>query len=141
MNEGIERFLVFTLRGTNYALDLSDVAEVVEPPPVFPVPRAPRHILGVMNFHGALTSILDLANFLGIGVFAPAGKVLVLDSRLANLALWVDGVSSIVSVEAIQNRETGNDAMIAERLQTDAGEINRLSLDWLLQKLEATIND
>ena len=141
MIDGARRFLVFKLQGTDFALNLSDVAEVVEPPPVFPVPRAPRHLLGVMNFHGALVSILDLANFQNLGFFAPGGKVLVLDSRLASLALWVDGVSAVISEESIRNRRAGDNGIIAERLHTDSGEINLLSLDWLLLRLEATIND
>jgi purine-binding chemotaxis protein CheW len=141
MKEGTGRFLVFTLRGTRYALDLQDVAEVVEPPPTFPIPRSPDHFIGVMNFHGNLVSILDLAHFYYQGNFTPDGKVLVLDRRLASLALWVDGVAAIVAAKTIQRNSAPDDDMTAGWILTGTEEIGLLSLDILLQRLEATIND
>jgi len=141
MKEGTGSFLVFTLRGTRYALDLQDVAEVVEPPPTFPIPRSPGHFIGVMNFHGNLVSILDLAHFYYQENFTPEGKVLVLDNRLANLALWVDGVVAIVADETIQRKSVPEDDMTAGWILTGTEEIVLLSLDKLLQRLEATIND
>jgi purine-binding chemotaxis protein CheW len=141
MKDETGRFLVFTLRGTRYALDLQDVAEVVEPPQAFTIPRSPSHFIGVMNFHGNLVSILDLAHFYYLGNFTPEGKVLVLDSRLASLALWVDGVAAIVAEETIQRKSAPDDDMTAGWILAGTEEIRLLSLDKLLQRLEATIND
>ncbi|ABQ24933.1 chemotaxis protein CheW [Geotalea uraniireducens] len=140
-NNGTARYLIFALRGAQYALDLQDVAEVVEPPPTFPIPCAPGHFVGIMNFHGNLTSVLDLANFQNMGNLTPEGKVLVLDSRLANLALWVDSVISIVSAESLRRESAVDDEMTAELLHNGTDKIRLLALDNLIQKLEATIND
>jgi len=140
-SNGPARYLIFALRGAQYALDLQDVAEVVEPPPTFPIPCAPGHLVGIMNFHGNLTSVLDLANFQNMGNLTPEGKVLVLDSRLANLALWVDSVISIVSAESLRRESAVDDEMTAELLYNGTDKIRLLALDNLIQKLEATIND
>lgn len=139
-NNRTARYLIFALREAQYALDLQDVAEVVEPPQTFPIPCAPSHFVGVMNFHGNLTSVLDLANFQNLGDLTPNGKVLVLDNRLANLALWVDSVTSIVSAESMQSESAGDDEMTATILYNGTDRIRLLALDNLLQKLEATIN-
>lgn len=136
------RYLVFVQRGALYALDLQDVAEVVEPPPTFPIPRAPAYFVGVMNFHGNLTTVLDLAHLQDKGKFSPEGKVLVLDGRLANLAIWVDGVSAIIPAESVQREPADDDdGMTAALLCNGADRIRLLALDRLLQRVEETIND
>ncbi len=136
------RYLVFVQRGALYALDLQDVAEVVEPPPTFPIPRAPAHFIGVMNFHGNLTTVLDLANLQDRGKFSTEGKVLVLDGRLANLAIWVDGVSAIIPAEAVQREPADeDDGLTAALLCSGADKIRLLALDRLLRRVEETIND
>ncbi len=88
MMVGTNRLLVFRLQGSRYALDLSDVAEVMEPPVIFPIPRAPHFLSGIMNFHGNLVSVLDLAHFLGISSCTPAEKVLIMaDGEIKTLSV------------------------------------------------------
>lgn len=53
-------FLVFVLAGEPYALEVSQIREIVSPPPITPVPRAPREIIGVCSVRGLLVTLLDL---------------------------------------------------------------------------------
>lgn len=56
----VQEFLAFTLAGELYGVALDKVREIVTPPPVTPVPRAPHDILGVCSVRGLLTTVIDL---------------------------------------------------------------------------------
>jgi purine-binding chemotaxis protein CheW len=132
-----ERLLLFTLAGQGFALDLQEVAEVMEPPTSYPIPRAPAHFVGLMNFHGNLTALIDLGLYLGFNRRPIAqGKVLVLDTRLASLALWVDGVSAVVAGSTVTGRTPGTDDLTAEFLETGQGSVRLLRVEVLLDALE-----
>jgi len=132
-----ERLLLFTLTQQGFALDLQDVAEVMEPPASYPIPRTPGHFVGLINFHGALTALVDFGLFLGHDRCTPGqGKVLVLDTRLANLALWVDEVTCVVAGSAVAARTPGEDDLTAALLETDYGTVRLLRVAALLDALE-----
>jgi chemotaxis signal transduction protein len=140
MNSGCRRFIIFSLRGERYALDLREVAEVMEPPPAYPIPNAPHHFAGIINFHGTLVAALDLATFLGAKPWGAGEKVLVLDRAVANLAFHVDMVETIISEEVVLEEREGGDAMTASLLVMADGEVKVLAVRNILEKLEATIN-
>ena len=140
MMNGTNRLLIFSLQGSRYALDLRDVAEVLEPPQIFPIPRAPLFFPGIMNFHGNLVSVFDLARFLNGAPRNPHGKVLVLDSRIANLAVWVDMVESIVAADIVLEEEECSEALVGKALTMADGEVKMLSVEKLLEKLEEALS-
>lgn len=110
--------LLFRLAGRRIAIDLEMVAEVAELPPCWPIPLAPSCFAGVMNSHGALVPLLDLAMYLNSGHGLPQGKVMVLDKQLCDLALWIDGVERI----------TGEDATVIDRIPEEPFMKSLLSL-------------
>lgn len=140
MSDGCRRFIIFSLRDERYALDLRDVAEVMEPPPTYPIPRAPHYFAGIINFHGTLVAALDLAMFLGAEPGSPGEKILVLDRNIANLAFHVDTVEDIISGETVLEERAGIDAMTASLLVMADGEVKVLAVRPILEKLEASIN-
>jgi purine-binding chemotaxis protein CheW len=54
------QFVLFGIGGTEMALDVFAVQEVVRPREVTPVPRAPRFVEGVVEVRGALVPVIDL---------------------------------------------------------------------------------
>lgn len=136
MTDGANRLILFALQGERYALRLEEVAEVMEPPLLYPVPRAPRYFAGIMNFHGKLVSVVDLADFLMAKSRHPQGQLLVLDTRVANLALWVDSVESVRPADVVHD-ERGSDEELLEKVLIMTGrEVKLLSVKKLLGKLE-----
>lgn len=131
-----ERFLLFRAAGERFALKLQEVCEVMEIQPSFPLPRAPRHFLGLVNFHGTLTALVDPAIYLGRKGGTGDGKVLVLDSRAAHLALLVDGVESIIPRDAVLEERPGEDHLVSSLLETEEGTFSLLNLDTLVFALE-----
>jgi purine-binding chemotaxis protein CheW len=53
-------YLAFVLAGETYAVQIAHVAEILRPPPVTEVPRAPGNILGVISVRGKLVTVIDL---------------------------------------------------------------------------------
>ncbi|ACM19287.1 scaffold protein CheW associated with MCPs of class 44H [Geotalea daltonii FRC-32] len=134
-------YLLFTLMDSTYAIDLQQVAEVVEPPPLSPIPRAPAHLIGAMNSHGNIKAVVDLSLMLNQGHRKFDGKILVLEDRFASLAIWVDGVLAIAATETMERKPTEEDDELSDWIISDGTQVIRLlALDKLLQRLEATIN-
>jgi purine-binding chemotaxis protein CheW len=53
-------YLAFGLAGESYAVEVAHLAEILKPPPITEVPRAPRTVLGVISVRGKLVTVLDL---------------------------------------------------------------------------------
>ena len=92
-----------------------------------------------MNFHGKLVSVLDLAWFLNRAPRDPHGKVLVLDSRVANLAVWVDMVESIVATDDVLEEDECCEPLVVKVLTMADGELKMLSVEKLLEEIEEAL--
>jgi purine-binding chemotaxis protein CheW len=53
-------YLAFSLAGEAYAVRIALIAEILKPPPITEVPRAPRSIIGVVSVRGRLVTVIDL---------------------------------------------------------------------------------
>jgi purine-binding chemotaxis protein CheW len=131
-----ERILLCTAAGAGFAFNLREICEVMEPQASFPVPGAPGHFMGVINCHGTLTALVDLGLYLGHGKHHPLGNVLVLDTRLAQLALMVDGVCAIVSSSAVTGWSPDDAPQTEALLESSYGTFRLLRLETLLFGLE-----
>lgn len=83
-----------------YAIDIMRVEEILQPPQVTAVPRAPAYVEGVINLRGSILPVIDLRRRLGAGGPHPKGKPKLLVCRLAQrrVALKVDGVTEVIRV-------------------------------------------
>jgi purine-binding chemotaxis protein CheW len=100
------------------------------------MPYAPNFFTGIMNFHGKLVSVLDLAAFIYSAPRNPQGHVVVLDTGVANLALWVDTIENIGSADVIEEEYDSNEILVEKVLKVADGEVKMLSAGKLLDKLE-----
>jgi purine-binding chemotaxis protein CheW len=53
-------YLAFMLGGDVYAAPVALIREILKPPPLTPVPRAPHQILGIVSVRGQLVTVVDL---------------------------------------------------------------------------------
>jgi purine-binding chemotaxis protein CheW len=53
-------YLAFALAGETYAVQIANIAEILKPPPITEVPRAPHTVLGVVSVRGKLVTVVDL---------------------------------------------------------------------------------
>ena len=62
----VREFLMFALAGELYGIELTRIKEILSPPPITTVPRAPRNVLGVCSVRGLLVTVLDLRRTLHV---------------------------------------------------------------------------
>jgi chemotaxis signal transduction protein len=135
MSDDVDRLVVIHLSGKRMAIDLATVTEVVELPETWPIPLAPEFFKGVMNSHGALIPVLDLASWLDTGSGRSGGKTLLLDRRLADLALWVDDVERVIPSSDAELLRHG-EGVFAAVLAIEGDEIPLISAPSLVDMLE-----
>ncbi len=131
-----QRFLAFRLEDETFAIPVETVREVVRVPPLTPVPRAPTHLLGVMNLRGEVLPVYDIKPRLQL-TRAPAqwdfstrppreARFIVLSDDEGDLCIWVDKVEDVVSLKASGFESAplmvGERAMI-QGLARDAGRL------------------
>ena len=59
-NIGIQKIVLFRLNESQYALYLSAVERVIRASEITPLPKAPKIILGIINFHGEIIPVVDI---------------------------------------------------------------------------------
>ena len=134
------RYLVFVLSGESFALVLEQVAEVLDSPPFYPIPKVPPYYSGAINFHGDVVPVLDLAAYLEAAGCADGSKLLVLDAHLASLALRVGPEVDILSDSSVLEEEEGDSPLVAKVLVTADRDIRLLNPEALIGELEERIN-
>ena len=91
-------YLAFRLAGDSYGVRISMVAEILRPPPITEVPRAPRSVVGVMSVRGRLVTIVDARRRLGLAESSHDGRtrILLVDIKTDELVgLLVDEVLQV----------------------------------------------
>jgi hypothetical protein len=85
------RVVIFALGDTRYAVDIRYVHEIARRADFTPVPGLPGWVLGVMNLHGEIVSVVDLAAFLKVKLpAAPHAPDMLIVAQAGDqkLALW-----------------------------------------------------
>jgi purine-binding chemotaxis protein CheW len=92
--------IVLVIGAERYGVELADVAEVLPPIQVTPVPGAPKLFSGVVNVHGEIRPVADLKRLLDIETVENVGlaQVILLRKRGREMGLRVDRVEQIRSV-------------------------------------------
>lgn len=98
---GSGRYLVMRAGRHHYALPLEQVAEVSELRSLSPVPRVPAWCVGAARSAGLVVAVVDLALFLTGETSADAEKLVVIDHRIAGLALQVAEVTTVIVGETV----------------------------------------
>lgn len=106
MEDGeVAELLAFMCDGEPYAVGLGSVHEIVIPPPITPVPRSPRAVLGVCSVRGELATVVDLRATLGLEELQDTSRSRILLARLAHgelVGVRVDEVRQVVRLTASQ---------------------------------------
>lgn len=89
-------FLGFGVHDQFYGLGIFAVKEILKIPEIFPVPKAPAFIKGIMDLRGTIIPILDFKERLGFGsVDLAKGRVIVAVLNGKHLGLLVDSAEEV----------------------------------------------
>jgi purine-binding chemotaxis protein CheW len=97
-----DRFLTFRVDSQLYALRADEVTEVIRVPVVAKVPQSPKALLGLANLRGAVLPVVGLREMLGKSGVSPASARAIILDGTATVALVVDSVSTIETIDTSQ---------------------------------------
>lgn len=132
------------VRDRVYALDVSQVREVVRWQPVTPLPKAPALIEGVIDLRGTVVPVVDLGRALGGDPIEvrPTARIAVVEAEGLVLGLAVDAAVEVVGVDfAVLDEppalvtQAGYDAARAVVRRPGEEPIVVLSLDHVLESV------
>ncbi len=97
-----EEFLLLTLLGEAYAYPVAHALEVLQVPPIVPVPGVPPAVLGIINFRGQFLSVTTIHGLLGLTASEPgAGSRIIVTKGLPLVTgILADSVEKIAEVAA-----------------------------------------
>jgi purine-binding chemotaxis protein CheW len=101
------QFITFTIDSEEYGVDIMAVREIKGWTPSSPIPKAPPHVLGVINLRGIIIPIFDLRARFGMGSTEPTKSdvVIIVIVGARTVGILVDAVSDILSIEPTQIRD------------------------------------
>jgi len=132
----------FEVGGHTYAIDVSQVREVVRWQSVTPLPNAPSLIEGVIDLRGAVVPVVDLGRALGGAPVAPGQRTRIAVTEVDGLVmgLAVDAAVEVLSVDVANlddpptlATQTGYDVTRAVVRRPGAEPILVLSLEHVLE--------
>ncbi len=97
-----EQIIVFYLDEELFGINLSYINEIIELPPMNVVPRAPDFISGVINNHGRIVAVQNLASFFNLPscIDSSQARIIELVPGEFQIAFLVDKVKEITNVNA-----------------------------------------
>ena len=99
----LREFLMFVVGGELFGIELTAIKEILSPPPVTPVPRSSREVLGVCSVRGLLVTVLCLRRKLHLPetVTGRRTRILLTTSEVGEtMGLLVDEVRQVVRLQA-----------------------------------------
>jgi purine-binding chemotaxis protein CheW len=102
LDDGQCNLATFEVRGRPYALDVSQVREIVHVQEITPLPLAPELIEGVIDLRGAVVPVIDLGRLLG-GDPCETGsrsRIALLDLDGMVLGLMVEAATDVLSLRS-----------------------------------------
>lgn len=105
-----DQFITFKLGDEVFAINVSQVREVLELSDITKVPTAPNYMRGVVNVRGAATPVVDLRQKFGLPTVADSvdSRILVLELMLDNERCILGGIADSVHevIELVQENVT-----------------------------------
>jgi purine-binding chemotaxis protein CheW len=95
----MESVVIFEVASQRFGLPLDRVEQAVRIVEITPLPRAPAVVVGVINVRGSVLPVVDVRRRFDLPLRPSrlTDQLLVVDTPLRRLALWVDAVHGVVN--------------------------------------------
>lgn len=96
----VNQFVIFSLAGEQYGVDISNVESIIKMQEITPVPHAPDFVEGVTNLRGKVLPVMDLRKRYGLEQreFTLDTRIVVVETDGAMVGMIVDEVHEVLSV-------------------------------------------
>ena len=134
----------FELHGQDFAIDVTQIREIVRAQEVTPLPKAPNLIEGVVDLRGAVVPVVDLGRALGEAPVDPgaAARIVLIEVDGLLFGLRVGGATEVLGAEAgaleappALATQAGYDAVRAVVRRPDARPVLVLSVEHILESV------
>jgi len=134
----------FEVAGQSYALDVSQVREIVRTQAVTPLPMSPDLIEGVIDLRGAVIPVIDLSRVIGRGRIEETAlsRIVILEFDGLVFGLGVEAATDVLSLDASRLEDVpalashaGYDAVRHVVRRVDDTPVMVLSLEHLLENV------
>ncbi|MGH9938768.1 MAG: chemotaxis protein CheW [Blastocatellia bacterium] len=141
-----EKYVVFSLTGTKYAVPMSHILEVCELEHFTPVPNVPEWVMGITNLRGDITSVVNIRALLNTepDEWSEARSLLVTQTLEGDITVCL-AVERVIGLATVPISEIQTvDSVIRDRLTPyvrgvhagAGGLLSVLNLESLLRSLE-----
>jgi purine-binding chemotaxis protein CheW len=100
------QLVVFELNKELYGVEIERVHEIIRPPTITRVPRAPEFVEGVINLRGRIVPVVSLRARFGVADQAAtrATRIIVMDVAGSTIGMVVDAVAAVtrISLDAVE---------------------------------------
>lgn len=95
---GQKQLLLFKLNDKDFGLDVSCVREILIPPEIYPLPKAPEFVEGVINVRGHMIAVVDLKKKLCLRELQPPPhrRIIICHVRRFIIGILVDSVQEVI---------------------------------------------
>ena len=100
----VERLLLARIGRESFAFPLAEVLEATDAAEVTPLALLPQGVAGQSVYRDQLVPVIDGGTLLGVPRTAPTGVLLVIVVDGERVALWVDDVIDMMTVDAARFR-------------------------------------
>jgi len=101
-----QQYAIVELGGYSLAVPVARASQILERPPITPVPNTPGFILGVCNIRGDVLSVVDIRPLLGLSLAdqeaRPDPLIILLRGEKYTCAATIEGISELLWVRESQ---------------------------------------
>ncbi len=116
------QILVFEVANDQLGLDISCVREVLRPQEIYPLPKTPDFIEGVINLRGHIVALIDLRKRLhGRPIEEPGKRIIICKVNKVIVGLTVDGLKEIIALSEEEIKPTPEVAAVQMEAEVISG--------------------
>ncbi|MHB8857894.1 MAG: chemotaxis protein CheW [Thermoleophilia bacterium] len=138
-------FVVFSLAGETFAVEITRIREIIRIPKVTWVPGAPDLIRGVINLRGNVVAVIDLAAILSLpaSVETPKSRIIVAETGDQVAGMLVDSVSRVSDIApsqvepALRTLDESQRSFVIAQSSQDEKLIGILDLEQIMERVRA----
>lgn len=134
INNSNEYFIIFMLKGKQYAINIQNVMEVINIPEIEIPSKAPESIIGMFNYNGLMIKAVDLCPYLGFepSTFSINNQLIIAVVDGNCFAIHTEKIENIVQLDS-QNIQSipydMDDSILKEVYKAESNSINIIDIN------------